>query len=352
MWKGSDIDIICQEEAAPIVRSWLRDEGQVFCGFSTLYRRYLQGPEQSKIRHVEHYMNRDDKRFSYQAAISRGQRYKTSNPPQFPDIITSDGEAMPYKHHAHLKGTKKQTVNIDLIVLARGATAWDALSDFDLSICSASFNGSEWSIPNPVDSFARVSGLTGVASNTLAKTYITSLIEEENRDIDSIAKEMDIFNHKQRYGRGMTTKQLRIFLEIIANGNVFSSNLTRPVVFTRDETPGVGTEYPLLCVVLDVRIWLISNALDNVRRLHPNSAATWPFSYQPRDLHNFIIHTSVERYHKYLRRGITISGLPSWEEWKVLRGTSMRQLPGFSSLVRGRRWLHENVQLKRPSGNG
>ena len=353
-WKGFDIDIFCQEEVAPFVRSWLREEGQVFSGLSEMYN--APGRYQRSISHVEYYSNRDDEKFNYLDAVSNGERHMTHILPKSSrriDIVTADGEAMPFIPFTDLGTIKKQIVNIDLVVIRRGATVCDALDAFDLSICSASFNGSEWSIPNPVDSFSGVSDLTSTPMNALVKTYISNLKEQSNRELKLIAKEMDLFKHKQRYGKGVTTEKLQGFLEIIGDGNVFSPRLTRPIVFIRSAGIGTyqGADFPLICVVLDIRARVISNALDSVRHLIPHTIPRL-VSSKPRLLHNFIIGTSVKRYDKYLQRGISISGLPGLREWKVLRGHMLRRLPGFSDVVRGRRWLYEDVPMASRLGQG
>ena len=346
-WEGCDIDIFVHESQAPVVRKWLLDQYQVFSGCSSTYNHE---EFDRNVSHVEHYTNRDDSKFSYANAISRGRLLRRhelfegdESRMRSIEVLTCFGESMPFKPFEEL-GSKKSVVNIDLVVVRQGRDVYNALDVFDLNICKSCFDGKFFSVPLPLQTFRGYTELTSIVYNVIAKTYLAGIIRESRRDIESVVNEMDIYRFKHRYGV-VDLDGMKAFVEkLVSVGNVFSHSIIRPIM--------AGYYSPcvhFVCLVLDIRNHLIGNALERVREIglsaQPRGIVNGiemflSSSAQPRLLHNTIIRLCFKRYDKYLKRGICIKDLPDKKSWQELSDV-LRFLPGFPEIVRGVTWPEE-----------
>ena len=299
------------------------------------------------VSHVEHYTNRDDSKYSYTDAINRGRRFRWHDAlPLYHRSIkvwTKDDDPMPFQPYHHL-GTKKDIVNIDLIVVRRERCVYDALDVFDLNICKSRFDGREWNIPQPLQTFAGCTELTGVVENIVVRTYLAGIISESQRDIESIVNEMDLYRFKCRYGASDSSGVKNLVDKLVSAGNVFSCNI-QPIV-ARSWSPDVH----FVCLVIDVRNHLIRNALERVRetglcRSQPLGIANYIDEWcssgirgaplEPRLKHNSIVRMWFKRFDKYLRRGVFIKDLLPDNGSHQASSNVLRYLPDFGDVVRG-----------------
>jgi len=320
----------------------------VFSGCSSAYNHE---EFDRNVSHVEHYTNRDDSKFSYANAISRGKLLRRhelfegdESRTRSIEVLTCVGESMPFKPFKEL-GSKKSIVNIDLVVVRQGRDVYNALDVFDLNICKSCFDGKFFSVPLPLQTFRGYTELTSIVDNVIAKTYLAGIIRESRRDIESVVNEMDIYRFKHRYGIGDLDGMKAFVEKLVSVGNVFSHSIIRPIM--------AGYYSPcvhFVCLVLDIRNHLIGNALERVREIglsaQPRGIVNGiemflSSSAQPRLLHNTIIRLCFKRYDKYLKRGICIKDLPDQESWQELSDV-LRFLPGFHEIVRGVSWPEED----------
>ena len=351
-WPGSDIDIFVHESEAPKIRKWLLYEDQVFAGCSAGYGNATNRDVfDYNVSHVEYYINRDDSKYSYADAIDRGRRFKRHHIlplSGYVEVCTSDGEPMPFQSFLDL-GAKKDIVNIDLIVVRSGRSVYDALDVFDLNICKSRFDGREWVIPQPLQTFKGCTELTGIVDNIIAKTYLAGIISESQRDIVSIVNEMDLYRFKRRYGAGDSSGVKSLVDKLVSVGNVFSCTI-QPIV-ARSLSPHVH----FVCLVTDVRNHLIRNALERVREIGLLGLQSrevvlgineWlSSSDRPLFLHNSIIRLWFKRFDKYLKRGVFIKDLLPDNCSRQASSDMLRFLPSFSEVVRGVTWPGEDQAI-------
>ena len=290
---------------------------------------------------MEYYTNRDDSKYSYTDAIDRGRifkRHRILPLSRHVKVCTSDGETMPFQSFLDL-GAKKDIVNIDLIVVRSGRSVYDALDVFDLNICKSRFDGREWVIPQPLQTFTGCTELTGLVDNIIAKAYLAGIISESQRDIESIVNEMDLYRFKCRYGASDSSGVKNLVDKLVSAGNVFSYNI-QPIV-ARSWSPHVH----FVCLIIDVRNHLIRNALERVRGVGLLGLQSrevvlgineWlSSSDRPLFLHNSIIRLWFKRFDKYLKRGVFIKDLLPDNCSRQASSDVLRFLPGFSDVVRG-----------------
>ena len=216
---------------------------------------------------------------------------------------------------------------------------YDALDVFDLNICKSRFDGREWVIPQPLQTFTGCTELTGLVDNIIAKAYLAGIISESQRDIESIVNEMDLYRFKCRYGASDSSGVKNLVDKLVSAGNVFSYNI-QPIV-ARSWSPHVH----FVCLIIDVRNHLIRNALERVKGVGLLGLQSrevvlgineWlSSSDRPLFLHNSIIRLWFKRFDKYLKRGIFIKDLLPDNCSRQASSDVLRFLPGFSDVVRG-----------------
>ena len=84
--------------------------------YKQIYRAFLEGEGGDPICHVEHYMNRNDFRWSPKKVVESGRRFELNPNTDF-EMTTSDSVGIPYVPYSLFNKDKKKAVNIDLIVL-------------------------------------------------------------------------------------------------------------------------------------------------------------------------------------------------------------------------------------------
>ena len=201
-WDGSNIDVYCTHDAAPVVRSWLiADVHQVLVGIDSGYsqgrpRAVLSGtPSQRNNRdgnpifHVEHWANAPndgDLLRSEDSAMDRQWEFNLEkvcrpSPVFFRDAVVLDGPAetddalrlrvvrsyedvllIPHEPRlCHRAGKdRKDCINIDLIVMSTGSRIVDAIDDFDIDICKCTWDGHKFRISSPRNTFEQRTELT------------------------------------------------------------------------------------------------------------------------------------------------------------------------------------------------
>ena len=186
-WEGSDIDIYCSYDAAPVVRSWLiTDVNQVLCGINTKDSSYFhEDIRDSPISHVEHWANApNDKawflcadeakwQFNWNASHHPSPIFFQDDEPHHgeteidddlhPRVVETHRDALSVPFEPRLldqKGKdKKACINVDLIVIKPRFRIFDAIDNFDIAMCKCMWDGSSFRIPNMTDTFARRSAL-------------------------------------------------------------------------------------------------------------------------------------------------------------------------------------------------
>lgn len=327
------------------MRKWLLDEFQVFAGCSAAYSH---GEFDRNISHVEYYINRDDGKYSYADASERGERIRKHMiaAGRWIELLVNGGETMPFKPYQDFGGHKKDIVNIDLIVVRTGRSVHHTLDSFDLNICRSCFDGKEWGIPQPLQTFGGATELTSIADNMIAKAYIAGIIRESQRDLESVVEEMKLHHHHHRYGV-KNPGELKDLVQKLG-GNVFSPGIIHPIVSTMQSySPSVY----FVGLVIDIRNHLILNAVRKVREIGMcRSSQThqlrevvnnWVSSPSPRLLHNRVVKLWVRRFHKYMKRGVRIHGLPDVGTWRE-SSSVLRCLPRFNDIVRGVTWPRDD----------
>ena len=202
-WDGSDIDLYCTDDAAPVVRSWLiAYVHQVLVGIDTgcsqegRPRAVSPGTPRQRnnwdgnpIFHVEHWANAPndgDLLRSEDSAMDRQWEFNLEevcrpSPVFFRDAVVLDGPAetddalrlrvvrsyedvLPIPHEprlCHRAGKdRKGCININLIVMNTGSRIVDAIDDFDIDICKCTWDGHKFRISSPRNTFEQRTELT------------------------------------------------------------------------------------------------------------------------------------------------------------------------------------------------
>jgi hypothetical protein len=225
-WDGSDIDVYCTNLAAPSVRTWLISElKQVLVGVSSRYTvdpSAEKGRELDFIDHVEHWANAPGENRVFQCIRGVNTwRFNSENcyhsSPMWcqGNIVHQDREDIdsstpsniirtrddlvdvPYEPRLldqccknDCQGTKKDIVNIDLIVVKQRSSIARAINDFDIVMCKSSWDGNRFNIPRPADTFGRQSGLSNCPEVRKTQAYVARIEKEAQRPFRSIMSEL------------------------------------------------------------------------------------------------------------------------------------------------------------------
>jgi hypothetical protein len=302
-WDGSDIDVYCTQGAAPAVRTWLiNDVNQVLVG---VHASYCPGERGSNIHHVEHWANEPKvgKIFECQCATGRVKwRFDKAasnhaspmymqgrdlydndeviNGDMHPSCaIHTDGDLTPIPFEHRLldqcdengrSKSKKETVNIDLIVVDPESSVADAIEDFDIVICKCSWDGIKFSIPTPTDTFERRSKLSDHHKSRMTHVYSKCVETEAGRAFRLVMSELRTGHRQPRPPNnfwlrrdGAMRNSNFLVLTGIAEDPKAASELELVVdhfgVFAErldDELP-----HPVLWLIKTLRAVLVENAL-------------------------------------------------------------------------------------------
>ena len=226
-WEGSDIDIFCTWEAAPMIRRRLFDRCGLICsGVDNDYMQQdrdlagdLEGTTRSVIHHVESYSSRPTREAEY---------------PKYKDwAIDAEYKRKPFIGEEYLKLTKewgayvlerkdwrgspigipggsldgdflydynlrdKKFVQL-IIGTQQHKDARNLLTTFDLEICKCAFNGRGFIIPAPANTFAARTIITP-ARHDIIKQFALSVSR-----LVKFAEEGDSYLHRILFG--MTKK--------------------------------------------------------------------------------------------------------------------------------------------------
>ena len=237
MWdaenSASDVDIVCTPEVAPNVRSWLIEEGdQILVGAPHHYlgdsrssadfdRNFMNSfhhsecfgdcPEEGEVIPAPPgiFNHHGDEPFSY----ARACRIDVNNMLIHGEIDYGDGsvyqnhpyrvETLPgvdlpfwdsgFEQDSEEENSWNKKPSIDLLVTKAGlASAMIALEDdFDINICKCSFDGNSFFIPDPHNTFKRMSKMGSSEKKDLLVAYTTeyasSGIDKKNpKDLSKI----------------------------------------------------------------------------------------------------------------------------------------------------------------------
>ena len=302
-WDGSDIDVYCTQGAAPAVRTWLiNDVNQVLVG---VHASYCPGERGSNIHHVEHWANEPKvgKIFECQCATGRvkwrfdkaasnhaspmymqGRDLYDSDEVIDGDLhpscaVHTDGDLTPIPFEHRLldqcdengrRKSKKETVNIDLIVVDSESSVTDAIEDFDIVICKCSWDGIKFSIPTPTDTFERRSKLSDLYKSRMTHVYSKCVETEAGRAFRLVMSELRTGHRQPRPPNnfwlrrdGAMRNSNFLVLTGIAEDPKAASELELVVdhfgVFAErldDELP-----HPVLWLIKTLRAVLVENAL-------------------------------------------------------------------------------------------
>ena len=302
-WDGSDIDVYCTQGAAPAVRTWLiNDVNQVLVG---VHASYCPGERGSNIHHVEHWANepkvgkalecqcargrvkwRFDKAASFHASpmYLQGRDLYDSDEVIDGDLhpscaVHTEGDHTPIPFEPRLvdqcdengrRKSKKETVNIDLIVVDSESSVTDAIEDFDIVICKCSWDGIKFSIPTPTDTFERRSKLSDLYKSRMTHVYSKCVETEAGRAFRLVMSELRTGHRQPRPPNnfwlrrdGAMRNSNFLVLTGIAEDPKAASELELVVdhfgVFAErldDELP-----HPVLWLIKTLRAVLVENAL-------------------------------------------------------------------------------------------
>ena len=199
LWEKStniktDVDIFCSQDAAPIIRSWLVTANaagpghHIFTGANFFDQSHF-AVQESPISHVEKFgkftstvkppvgtISTDQHQLclkneeSTKNAIQNGGSKQTKHLQDGIFVCTHNGEPVPFLPKSVTKNLYRMRVEdsvqfedkVDLVVAKGSSSALDLLDNFDLDICRCSFNGINFSIPNPHNVFKNKQALLKV----------------------------------------------------------------------------------------------------------------------------------------------------------------------------------------------
>ena len=225
-WGGSDIDVYCTNQAAPSVRTWIISElKQVLVGICARYTVDLsieKGPGHNDIiDHVEHWANAPEENRAFQCTRGRTWRFNSGasfhSSPLWSQgnevhldreeidrctpstVIRTKGDLVDIPFEPRLldqccendcQGTKKDIVNIDLIVVNQRSSIARAINDFDIVMCKCSWDGNKFNIPRPADTFGRQSELSNCLEVRKTQAYVARIEREAHRPFRSVVSEL------------------------------------------------------------------------------------------------------------------------------------------------------------------
>ena len=382
-WDGSDIDVYCTQGAAPAVRTWLiNDVNQVLVG---VHASYCPGERGSNIHHVEHWANepkvgkafecqcargrvkwRFDKAASYHASpmYLQGRDLYDSDEVIDGDLhpscaVHTEGDHTPIPFEPRLvdqcdengrRKSKKETVNIDLIVVDSESNVTDVIEDFDIVICKCSWDGKTFSIPTPTDTFDRRSKLSDRHKSRKTCVYSKCVETEAGRAFRLVMSELRTGHRQPRPPTNLWLRRDEATSNsnfLVSTGIVEDPKAASELELVVDHF-GVFAErlddelpHPVLWLIKTMRAVLLENALidaeiidrqrflslfltDNNNTARFISADDW--KVRIRSLfwrHNSFVKR-VDRIKKYRARGIDVdstvhlpSGCPALRELVV-----------------------------------
>jgi hypothetical protein len=320
IWENSDIDIYCTHNAAPAVRAWLFTQAGLVLTNVSPGRYNDMGVE---FGHVEQY--------THETVF--GLRGKTVT--AYPSPCKIKGITMTTESHVPIRhsGVEIPYHNIDLVVMARGFETSDAINNFDIKICQCTFDGVEFVINNPIESFKGRTEMTELPSNAKLKSYMKHFVSSEAEMERHIVNGYnDYMGHEILFDE----ENLRfdaVFFGIIAECTSISSQIYPPptsnVIELVKERGLFSPELDFAmcddiipCIVRRLRTLFIRSVMKEVGVNNRNSTSGWLEDVLT--AHNNYMR-KLDRLAKYERRGVSIDafidpGLLSCPGFRYLEG--------------------------------
>ena len=360
-WGGSDIDVYCTNQAAPSVRTWIISElKQVLVGICARYTVDLsieKGPGHNDIiDHVEHWANAPEENRAFQC--TRGMTWRFNSGASFHSsplwsqgnevhldreeidrctpstVIRTKGDLVDIPFEPRLldqccendcQGTKKDIVNIDLIVVNQRSSIARALNDFDIVMCKCSWDGDKFDIPRPADTFGRQSELSNCLEVRKTQAYVARIEQEAHRPFRSVVSELI---------DGRTRKPSTNFWQLRHEGAIVHNFLCSTRVVPDTEAAkdlelvidhfnvfsallDCGLPRPILSVIKAMREVLIENSLADGKFARRRFFRTLVGTHTPAGQntkrvaghlfcrHNVMVR-SLDRLQKYRNRGVEV----------------------------------------------
>jgi hypothetical protein len=391
-WGGSDIDVYCTHDAAPVVRSWLiADVHQVLVGIDSGYsqgqhRAALSGMRTQRfnrdgdpIFQVEHWANapKDGELFrsDEDGAVDRQWQFNLKevyrpSPVFFRDGVVLDGPAettddasrlrevrswkdvLSIPHEPRLcsragRDSRKDFINIDLIVMHPESRIVDAIDDFDIEICKCTWDGHKFRIPSPRNTFERRTELASSPEASDMLQYAAGIAKQSKKSFQAMLREMlddegvlddegdeqaqTLPTEIQSFERELLLSEVKSIERELKNTprtNGWSSSLELIVDTLGIFSPSLDDNLPLgvLSLVKQLRLMSIENVLsrqsaeeedDDESRLVGDDAL-------------YATHNSNVKWYnrllKYKRRGIDITPFPTVSAAMRTLPTSFAQL--------------------------
>jgi hypothetical protein len=390
-WGGSDIDVYCTHDAAPVVRSWLiANVHQVLVGIDSGYSQGQHGAALSGMRtqrfnrdrdpifQVEHWANAPNDGDSFPSedgAVDRQWQFNLKevyrpSPVIFRDGVVLDGPAettddalrlrevrsyndvLSIPHEPRLcsragRDSRKDFINIDLIVMHPESRIVDAIDDFDIEICKCTWDGHKFRIPSPRNTFERRTELTSSPEVSDMLQYAAGIAKQSKKSFQAMLREMldddegvlddegdeqaqTLPTEIQSFERELLLSEVKSIERELKNTprtNGWSSSLELIVDTLGVFSPSLDDNLPLgvLSLVKQLRLKSMENVLSRhnvfprriVEEEDDGSRFVWADALYA--THNSI----VKRYNrllKYKRRGIDVTPFPTVSD-------AMRTLP-------------------------
>ena len=301
----SDLDCYTTYASAAAFRTLLIELGLIYVSYCPLYDYTKLGLNMGEhIHHVEHYSrmppenqefvfsNEDDGEINWQfhkaLIYDKKPRYIRINKEKY-FLKTLKNVPFPYDHRLYQSGSTKakRGVIVDLVVVNERQEIGSVINNFDMDICSASFNGRSFHIPNPRYAFYKKIQLTNVDRNQFLNAYFHLLLKETNRPLIDILRQ--VYSTQMRlphYEYDKTSSALILF----------SQDFKRQFSKTNDKF-WVRVFYETVISNVIAQMNSIGFAIPNKEK------------HSPIYLHNNILLNCFSRIKKYLRRGYTFVNL-------------------------------------------
>jgi len=346
-WDGSDIDLYCTDDAAPVVRSWLiAYVHQVLVGIDSGYsqegrpravspgtpRQRNNNWDRDPVFHVEHWANapNDGDLLQSEGSFMDWQwefnlrEVCRPSPVFFRDTVVLDGPAetddalrlcvvrsyedvLPIPHEPRICNRagkdRKDCISINLVVMNTGYKIVDAIDDFDIDICKCKFDGHNFTIPNPKDTFARRTEPASSPEATDTIRYAAGIARESKKlTIHAMLRDVvGTLDGEDEHAQTLLSEVKSIEREL--NNTPCTDGWCASLELVVDT---LGVFSTLLDDNLPARV------LDLVKQLRLKSmenVLSWP-SVEDYTTHNLIVER-YDRLLKYKARGIDITPFPT-----------------------------------------
>jgi hypothetical protein len=232
-WDGSDIDLYCTDDAAPVVRSWLiAYVHQVLVGIDSGYsqegrpravspgtpRQRNNNWDRDPVFHVEHWANAPNDGDLLQSEGSfmdwqwefNLEEVCRPSPVFFRDTVVLDGPAetddalrlcvvrsyedvLPIPHEPRICNRagkdRKDCISINLVVMNTGYKIVDAIDDFDIDICKCTWDGHKFRISSLRNTFEQRTELTSSLEVNDMLQYAAGIAKQSKKSFQAMLRE-------------------------------------------------------------------------------------------------------------------------------------------------------------------